>query len=288
MESTKRADRKRRQAGREKQKPLCQSARAQRQGALSRAGTWKQAAECCARHCQQQAMDYLPPAYAALNLPVCLSMTAQMYGCLELTEWRTCVVCWRAWYDLPGDQDFAEIKLGRKERPAHWFNVADSAIVGEKRRGAVNQWRLGGAASPEDACRYLYENYPEDEVKRILDRLVSKSSKRVITICGECGKYVGADLRLPAPEDEMRLCDYLVDPIYSAASTQGLHYSADRAASICWSYLQLPAKGDRVPLPLASDARRYAICSSAPTEVQGPFAGEGTLQGRGAEVAVGV
>ena len=28
-------------------------------------------------------------------------------------------MCWRAWYDLPGDQDFAEITLGRKERPAY-------------------------------------------------------------------------------------------------------------------------------------------------------------------------
>ena len=111
---------------------------------MSRAGTWKQAAECSARRCQQEAMDYLPPAYAALHLPVCLSMTAQMYGCLERAEWKTCVVCWRAWYDLPGDHDFEEITLGRKETPAPWFKVADSTIVGEKRRGAANQWRLGG------------------------------------------------------------------------------------------------------------------------------------------------
>ena len=85
----------------------------------------------------------LAPAHAALNLPVCLSMTAQMYGCLEHAEWRTCVVCWRAWYDLPGDHDFEKIALGRKETPAPWFKVADSTIVGEKRRGAANQWRLG-------------------------------------------------------------------------------------------------------------------------------------------------
>ena len=123
---------------------LHQSARAQRQDVLSRAGTWKQAAECSARLCQQEAMDYLPPAYAALNLPICLSMIAQMYGCLEHAEWRTCVVCWRAWYDLPGDHDFEQIKLGRKERAEPWFKVADSTIVGENRRGAANQWRLGG------------------------------------------------------------------------------------------------------------------------------------------------
>ena len=121
-----------------------QSARAQRQDTLSRAGTWKQAAECSARLCQHQGMDYLPPAYAALNLPVCLSMTAQMYGCLEHAEWRTCVVCWCDRYDLPGYHDFEEIKLGRKERAVPWFKVADSTIVGANRRGAANQWRLGG------------------------------------------------------------------------------------------------------------------------------------------------
>ena len=131
------------------------------------------------------------------------------------------MVCWRAWYDLPGDHDFEEITLGRKETPAPWFKVADSAIVGEKRRGAANQWRLGGAASPEDACSYLSANYPEQEVNRIIERLVSESSKRSVTICGECRVYVGEDLLLLPPQDEMRLCDYLVDPIYSTASTEG-------------------------------------------------------------------
>ena len=79
----------------------------------------------------------------------------------------------------------------------------------------------GGAFSPEDACSYLSANYPEHEVNRIIERLVSESSKRSVTICGECGEYAGEDLLLPPPQDEMRLCDYLVDPIYSTASTQG-------------------------------------------------------------------
>ena len=57
---------------------------------------------------------------------------------------------------------------------------------------------------------------------------MSESSKRSVTICGECGEYVGKDLLLPPPQDEMRLCDYLVDPIYSTASTEGPDVTHER------------------------------------------------------------
>ena len=80
-----------------------QSARAQRFEVLGRDGAWKQAAQEMVRVCQQPILDYLPPAYAALSLPACLSMTSQMYECLEQAEWRTSVVCWWPWYDPPQD-----------------------------------------------------------------------------------------------------------------------------------------------------------------------------------------
>ena len=90
----------------------------------------------------------------------------------------------------------------------------------------------GGVASPEDACSYLSANYPEQAVNRIIERLVCESSKRSVTICGECGQYVGEDLLLPPPQDEMRLCDYLVDPIYSTASTEGPDVAHERFEGI--------------------------------------------------------
>ena len=128
-----------------------QSARAQRFEVLGRDGAWKQAAQEMARLCQQPALDYLPPAYAALSLPACFSMTSELYESLEQTEWRTCVVCWRAWYDPPQDYNFQQLVLGRRSVPVPWFNLAESEVLGSKRRHAVNQWRLRGAASAEDA-----------------------------------------------------------------------------------------------------------------------------------------
>ena len=107
-----------------------QSARAQRFEVLGRDGAWKQAAQEMARLCQQPTLDYCPPAYAALSLPTCLSMTSQMYECLEQAEWRTCVVCWRAWYDPPQDYDFEQLVLGRRSVPVPWFNLAESEVLG--------------------------------------------------------------------------------------------------------------------------------------------------------------
>ena len=75
---------------------------------------------------------------------------------------------------------------------------------------------------------YLYANYPEQEAHRIIQRLLSGSDKRSVTICAECGKYVNEDLVLPPPQDEMRLCDFVVDPIYTTASTQGPDVAHER------------------------------------------------------------
>ena len=140
--------------------------------------------------CQQPPLDYLPPAYAALSLPACLSMTSELYQSLEQTEWRTCVVCWRAWYDPPQDYNFQELVLGRRSAPVPWFNLAESEVLGSKKRRAVNQWCLRGAGSAEDAQRFLVANYPDREVRLITDSLVCPLRKRSITICAECEEHV--------------------------------------------------------------------------------------------------
>ena len=43
---------------------------------------------------------------------------------------------------------------------------------------------------------------------------------------------MGEDLLLPPPQDEMRLCDYLVDPIYLTANTQGPAIAHERFEGI--------------------------------------------------------
>ena len=93
-----------------------------------------------------------------------------MYECMEQCEWATCVVCWRAWYDLPPDYHFEELLLGVSPSPTPWFTLADSAIVGARRRGPVNQWRLGGAGSEAEARQFLAANHPPDVCAAVLAR----------------------------------------------------------------------------------------------------------------------
>ena len=153
------------------------SARAQRPEVLCRDGAWKQTPEQVARLCQQPRLDYCPPVYAALGLPACLSMTAEMYECLEQAEWITGVVCWRAWYDPPQGYDFEKLVLGRKTLPVPWFNLAESVVLGAGKRHAVNQWCLRGAASAQDALTFLFSNYPDDQCRRITEHLVCPAGR---------------------------------------------------------------------------------------------------------------
>ena len=143
-------------------------------------GRHLQAAERVASACGHESVNYLPPAYAALNLPSCLTIAAQMYEWLEPAERATCVACWRAWYDLPLNYEFEELPLGRQSLPTPWFSVSESVVTGARKRGAANQWRLGGAASAEEACRYVSANCPPAECKAITDRLVCTERKRTI------------------------------------------------------------------------------------------------------------
>ena len=66
------------------------------------------------RPCGSANPDHLPPAYAALNIPSYLVITGQMYESIVLCKWVTCVVCYRAWYDLQADYHFDELVVDNK------------------------------------------------------------------------------------------------------------------------------------------------------------------------------
>ena len=78
-----------------------------------------------------------------------------MCGCLEEVQWATCVVCWRAWYDLPAGYEFSQTCQGLRSSKTPWFDPAASAITRTRKKGAVNQWRLEAAGSVEEAHSYL-------------------------------------------------------------------------------------------------------------------------------------
>ena len=105
------------------------SARAHRPEALGRAGAWACSAEECARHCQRPAQRVVPPAYAALHVQSALQITSEMYECLERTQWQTCVVCWRAWYELPTDCEFSTTQRGPRSQADPWFNMDFQATL---------------------------------------------------------------------------------------------------------------------------------------------------------------
>jgi len=189
------------------------SARAHRSEVLGRAGTWKRAAEQSARLCQRDGPTHLPPSYAALKMESARTFTSEMCGFLEQVVWTTCVACWRAWYDLPSGHVFSHAQQGVRSDPAPWFDASASVIAGSLRKRAVNQWRLQAAGSVEEARGYLAANYPPAECEAITNRLLCGDRKRSVTICTECQKHVGDDMVISAPQGEMRLCDYVVDPV---------------------------------------------------------------------------
>ena len=121
------------------------------------------------------------------------------------------MVCWRAWYDLSQDYEFQKLVLGRKTLPVPWFNLAESEVLSSRMRHAVNQWRLRGAASAEDAQRFLSANYSDWECRCITERLVCPARKRSITICAECEQHVQEDFTMVGPGSALRLCDHVVD-----------------------------------------------------------------------------
>ena len=147
------------------------SARADRTGVLGREGSWKRTADESARLCQQDGPSHLPPCYAGLHQEHQRRLTSEMCGCLEEVQWATCVVCWRAWYDLPGDYEFSYKQQGLRLAQTPWFDPSASVVTRARKRGVLNQWRLEAAGSVEEAQRYLAANYSAEECETIASRL---------------------------------------------------------------------------------------------------------------------
>ena len=204
------------------------SARSDRAGVLGREGTWKRAAAQSARLCQHDGPSHLPPSYAALDQEPQRRLTSQMCGCLAEVQWATCVVCWRAWYDLPAGYEFSYTQKGLRSPQAPWFDPSSSVITRARKKGAVNQWRVEAAGSEEEAQLYVAANYSAEECSAIAHRLQCPERRRVLTICSDCYTYVGDDYVLPAPEGEMRMCDFVVDPVWCSPVPSGVAIAHER------------------------------------------------------------
>ena len=77
-------------------------------------------------------------------------------------------------------------------------------------------------------------NYPEREVERITESLVCPLRKRSITICAECEQHVQEDFTVAAPGSALRLCDHVVDHVYTSACTQGPETAHERIQGALW------------------------------------------------------
>ena len=101
-----------------------------------------------------------------------------MCGCLAEVQWATCVVCWCAWYDLPGDYEFSYKQQGLRSAQAPWFDPSASVVTRGRKRGVLNQWRLEAAVSVEKARCYLAANYSAEECDTIARRLHNPERKK--------------------------------------------------------------------------------------------------------------
>ena len=134
-------------------------ARAQRQlEAVTSEGTWATTARQLAAAQGPPALPLkLPPAFAALHNEGCLAFVSEMYEALDLAQWQTCVVCWRAWYDVPRSYRFRP-PSGTSRRGRTWFNFQSSSVLRATRRKGVDHWfiqadeRAGSAAQAVAFC----------------------------------------------------------------------------------------------------------------------------------------
>ncbi|CAK0889497.1 unnamed protein product [Prorocentrum cordatum] len=186
--------------------------------AQGRGSAWKQAAEQSARLCQRDGPEHSPPSYAGLDQEPARRLTSEMCGRLEEVQWATCVVCWRAWCDLPAGYEFSRTQQGLRSPQAPWFDSSASVITRARKKEAVNQWRLEASGSVEEARNFLAANAEHEAIAR---RVHEPDGKRVMTICAGCHAHLNEDHVLPAPEEEMRLCDYVVDPVSCSATPDG-------------------------------------------------------------------
>ena len=176
-------------------------------------------------------------------------------------------MCWRAWYAVPRTYLFRPLSESKHGTKA-WFDFKSSSILGLHRRKTVNHWGLHGnerAGSAADAETYLRQNYKEPTTQRLLDRLVNPQSNRGIVICTECTPHV-ENSALAEPR-EVRLCDYVVDPVclrYSqalpavATSTQ----DSNQAMSVAVERWHVHGHGDdNDAADMEDDAPRTTILS---------------------------
>ena len=83
------------------------------QETVEQGGTWKQAAQKLAEAERKSADGYptvMPPSFVGLRNPQSLIHISEMYSFFQKTNWRTCVGCWRAWYNVPDDFEFSTVK----------------------------------------------------------------------------------------------------------------------------------------------------------------------------------
>ena len=114
---------------------------------------------------------------------------------------------------MPLDHHFQRVPCKGKHAHAAWCHLRESVILGASRKTSVNQWVLGHSGEERGARDFLTHNYPTDVSDAIIKRLVDEDRKRDVVICSACAPYINAGA-LEQPADAMRLCDYVVDPVY--------------------------------------------------------------------------
>ena len=213
----------------ERQGSVCY-ARAHRQAeTLATEGTWVRSAQKAFESQALPACQMLPPSYIALHNPRCLDFVRDMYDALDAVQWQTCVVCWRAWFAVPTGYRFQPPAGTRNKKVPSWFNFQDSTVLRASRRKEVDRWHMTAATpgSASDANLFLERNYDPASIKEIKERLQEPTQKRVTIICTSCNPHVEDGVLRPPPE-RVRLCDYVVDPVFSAVSGQALPVVRER------------------------------------------------------------
>ena len=71
----------------------------------------------------------------------------------------------------------------------------------------------GGTGSAAQACEFLSANYSQKMCAAVLDRARCPDRRRTVAICHGCQGHVGDGGLLAPARDEMRLRDYVVDPV---------------------------------------------------------------------------
>ena len=190
--------------------------RAEFQEGSSNAWTATAAAACAQEGLPPGTIDMLPPPYAELNdvssLHMAQSAMTMLGPCLS---WRTCVVCWKAWYSI---QEVHE------ENSREWISLLHNSEIRKK-------WEFD--ASAHNAYEFL-ETHHSDNAHDLLNHLVecscgavgktcacnagSGAAERIamlrdVNICEECAAHVRQGQLKPCAKGQLRRRDMVVDPV---------------------------------------------------------------------------